>query len=68
MRTRTRGDIYPVMENVNWLSLIALLLVALMVGPRALRMNRGPGLLPKVAVWLAILVGLMFVYETFGPF
>ena len=56
------------MENVNWLSLIALLLIALMVGPRALRMNRGPGMLQKVAVWLAILVGLMFVYETFGPF
>jgi hypothetical protein len=59
---------YPIMENVNWLSLIALLLIALMVGPRALRMNRGPGMLQKVAVWLAILVGLMFVYETFGPF
>ena len=56
------------MDTINWLGLITLLLVALMVGPAAFRMNRGPGLLQKVAVWLAVLVGLMFVYETFGPF
>ncbi|QQP88280.1 hypothetical protein IGS68_19820 [Skermanella sp. TT6] len=56
------------METINWLGLISLLLVALLVGPAAFRMNRGGQWLPKVAVWLAILVGLMFVYQTFGPF
>jgi hypothetical protein len=56
------------MDTVNWLGVVTLLLVALMVGPAALRMNRGPGLLQKVAVWLAALVGLMVIYETFGPF
>jgi hypothetical protein len=31
-------------------------------------MNRGGQWLPRAAVWLAILVGLVFVYQTFGPF
>ncbi|WP_192499306.1 hypothetical protein [Skermanella pratensis] len=56
------------MDNINWLGLTSLLLVAILVGPAAFRMNRGGQWLPKVAVWLAILVGLMFVYQTFGPF
>jgi len=58
------------MENIdiNWLGLVSLLLVAFLVAPAAVRMNRGRHWLPKAALWLAILVGLVFVYQTFGPF
>lgn len=55
------------MENFNWLSLVYLLLVALLIGPAALSRARGSRL-RYAAIWLAILVGILFVYQTFGPF
>jgi len=54
--------------DINWLGLVSLLLVAILVAPAAIRMNRRGQWLPKAAVWLAVLVGLIFVYQTFGPF
>ena len=54
--------------DINWLGLVSLLLVAILVAPAAIRMNRGRQWLPKAAIWLAVLVGLVFVYQTFGPF
>jgi hypothetical protein len=59
---------WEAMESINWLGLISLLLVTILVAPAAIRMNRGGQWLPRAAVWLAILVGLVFVYQTFGPF
>jgi hypothetical protein len=41
--------------------------VLVLIAPAALRLNRGR-MLPAIAAWLAVLAGLMFVYETFGPF
>jgi hypothetical protein len=55
------------MRDFNWMSLIYLLLVLVLIAPAALRLNRGR-MLPTIAAWLAVLAGLMFVYETFGPF
>ncbi len=54
--------------DIKWLGLVSLLLVALLVAPAAIRMNGGGQWLPKAAVWLAVLVGLVFFYQTFGPF
>ena len=54
--------------DINWLGLVSLLLVAILVAPAAIRMNCGRQWLPKAAIWLAVLVGLVFVYQTFGPF
>ena len=54
--------------DINWLGLVSLLLVAILVAPAAIRMNRGRRWLPRAAVWLAVLVGLVFIYQTFGPF
>jgi heme/copper-type cytochrome/quinol oxidase subunit 3 len=59
---------WKAMESINWLGLVSLLLVAILVAPAAIRMNRGGQWLPRAAVWLTILVGLVFVYQTFGPF
>jgi hypothetical protein len=54
--------------DINWLGLVSLLLVAILVAPAAILMNRGRQWLSKAAVWLAVLVGLVFIYQTFGPF
>jgi hypothetical protein len=70
LRKGTQAHIWEAMESteINWLGLVSLLLVAVMVAPAAIRMNRGRQWLPKVAIWLAVLVGLVFVYQTYGPF
>ena len=70
MRNDARAHICEVMEtmDINWLGLVSLLLVAVLVAPAAIRMNKGRQWLPRAAVWLAVLVGLVFVYQTFGPF
>ena len=70
MLNRARAHICEAMEtfDINWLGLVSLLLVAVLVAPAAIRMNRGRQWLPRAAVWLAVLVGLVFVYQTFGPF
>ena len=53
--------------DINWLGLVSCCWSPL-VAPAAIRMNRGRQWLPKAAIWLAVLVGLVFVYQTFGPF
>ena len=70
MRNGTCAHICEIMETVdiNWLGLVSLVLVAILVAPAGIRMNRGRQWLPRAAVWLAVLVGLVFVYQTFGPF
>ncbi|MFD1626758.1 hypothetical protein [Azospirillum griseum] len=55
------------MDSIDWLSLTALLMVAVLVVPGALRMNRGV-LLRNAALWLAAVVALVWVYDRFGPF
>lgn len=55
------------MESFNWLSLVYLLLFTLLIGPAALSRSRG-NRLRYAAAWLAILVAILFVYQTFGPF
>lgn len=55
------------METFDWLSLVALAMVAVLVLPAALRMNRGR-VLPHAAAWLAVIVALVWIYQTFGPF
>jgi hypothetical protein len=55
------------METVDWISLIALAMVAILVLPGALARNRRTWL-PYMAVWLAVIVGLVWLYQTFGPF
>ncbi len=52
------------MENINWLGLVALLMVAVLVFPAALRANRRTWL-AYAAIWLAVLVGLVFLYDQF---
>jgi hypothetical protein len=55
------------MESFNWLGLVSLLMVAVLVVPAALSRNRGTWL-PYAAIWLAVIVGLIWAYRTFGPF
>ncbi|WP_199720721.1 MULTISPECIES: hypothetical protein [Azospirillum] len=55
------------METVDWLSLTALAMVAVLVVPGALRHNRGV-VLRNAALWLAVIVALVWGYERFGPF
>lgn len=55
------------MDSINWLSLTALLMVAVLVVPAALRMNRGV-MLRNAVLWLAAIVALVWVYDRFGPF
>lgn len=55
------------MDEANWLQLVALLMVAILVVPAALRRNRGTWL-PYAAVWLAVIVALVFVWDSVGPF
>ncbi|HYG89391.1 MAG TPA: hypothetical protein VD978_24400 [Azospirillum sp.] len=55
------------MDDVNWLALVGLLMVAVLVVPAALRHNRTTWL-PYAAAWLAVLAALVFAYQTFGPF
>ncbi|AWU94569.1 hypothetical protein [Azospirillum ramasamyi] len=55
------------MSETNWLSLVALLMVAVLVVPAALRRNRGVAL-RNAALWLAVIVALVWIYNSFGPF
>lgn len=55
------------MSETNWLSLVALLMVAVLVVPAALRRNRGV-VLRNAAIWLAVIVALVWIYDWFGPF
>ncbi len=55
------------MDESAWLSLVALLMVAVLVVPAGLRRNRGTWL-GYGALWLAIITALVFAYQTFGPF
>lgn len=55
------------MGESDWLRLVALLMVAVLVVPAALRRNRGTWL-RYAAMWLAIITALVFAWESFGPF
>lgn len=55
------------MTEHQWMALIGLLMVAVLVVPAALRRNRGR-VLVNAALWLAAVVGLVWLYQTFGPF
>ncbi|PWC39262.1 hypothetical protein [Azospirillum sp. TSO35-2] len=55
------------MNSVDWLGVVALLMVAVMVVPAALRRNRGVALRNAV-LWLALVVALVWIYDSFGPF
>jgi len=52
------------MDDSQWLRLIYLLLVLALVAP-LLRARRHGSWLTHAAVWVAILVGLVWAYETF---
>ncbi len=55
------------MSNLSMiLGTIFLLLMVLMVSPNVFAINRG-NVLRNVALWLAVFIGLAFVYKTFGP-
>ncbi|CAO3418141.1 hypothetical protein [Azospirillum doebereinerae] len=55
------------METADWMSLIALAMVAVLVVPGALRRNRGTAV-RNAAIWLGLIVALVWGYERFGPF
>lgn len=55
------------MDENAWMALIGLLMAAVLVVPGALRSNRRTWL-PFAAVWLAVIVVLVWAYQTFGPF
>ncbi|CAO3351934.1 hypothetical protein [Azospirillum melinis] len=55
------------MSETQWMSLVALLMVAVLVVPAALRRNRGV-VLRNTALWLALIVALVWIYDRFGPF
>lgn len=55
------------MGETQWMSLVALLMVAVLVVPPALRRNRGV-VLRNAALWLALIVALVWIYDRFGPF
>lgn len=54
------------MSDHHWIALIGLLMAATLVVPAALRRNRGT-LLRNAALWLAAVVVLVYLYQTFGP-
>lgn len=54
-------------SETQWMSLVALLMVAVLVVPAALRRNRGV-VLRNAALWLALIVALVWIYDRFGPF
>lgn len=55
------------MSETQWMSLVALLMVAVLVVPAALRRNRGV-VVRNAALWLALIVALVWIYDRFGPF
>jgi hypothetical protein len=55
------------MHETDWLSLAALLMVAVLVVPGALRRNRGSAL-RNAALWLALFSALVWAYGRFHPF
>ncbi|WP_169732785.1 hypothetical protein [Azospirillum halopraeferens] len=56
------------MDNINWLGLVAILMVMAIVFPGAMPHLRRSPWLRNAAIWLAALTGLIFLYQTFGPF
>lgn len=55
------------MTEADLMRLIAGLAVLVLLWPTIRRLPRD-GMLAKIALWLAILVGLGLFYQTFGPF
>ncbi|MCW2245342.1 hypothetical protein M2352_000933 [Azospirillum fermentarium] len=55
------------MNENQWMALTGLLMAAVLVVPVALRRNRGR-ILINAALWLAAAVGLVWLYQSFGPF
>lgn len=55
------------MSEHQWMALTGLLMVAVLVVPAALRRNRGRVLI-NAALWLAAVVGLVWLYQSVGPF
>ncbi len=47
-----------------WVSMLASLALLLWMAPNVLRMNQGR-VLQNIAIWLAFMVGLVFVYQNF---
>lgn len=56
------------MTEDQWLSLIAALMVLVLIGPAVLSRQRGSNWMKSIAIWLAVLVALVWVYNQFGPF
>ena len=55
------------MSEDQWLSLIAAVMVLILVAPAVLRRNSGSSWIKGAAIWLAILVALVWGYNQFGP-
>lgn len=55
------------MSEHQWMALAGLLMAAVLVVPAALRRNRGR-MVVNAALWLAAVVGLVWLYQAFGPF
>lgn len=55
------------MDETQWMQLVALLMVAVLVVPAALRATRGRWL-PYAAAWLSVIVALVALYQVAGPF
>lgn len=55
------------MTDADIMRLIAGLAVLVLLWPTIRHLPR-EGMLAKIALWLAILVGLGLFYQTFGPF
>lgn len=48
------------------LSMLVTLVMVIFIAPNVMAINRGK-ILRNIAIWLAIIVGLALVYQTFGP-
>lgn len=48
------------------LSMLVTLVMVIFIAPNVMAINRGK-VLRNIAIWLAIMVGLALVYQTFGP-
>ena len=55
------------MEDVNWMALVKMLLIAALLVPGVLMRNRG-NILRYAAIWLAAIVALAWAHQSFGPF
>jgi len=55
------------MDRFQWVHLVYLIGFAALVLPAVIATHRGRGIwLRNVAIWLAALVALMFLYDTFA--